>query len=82
MRENSVDEILQYILQFKQHLPAACPKQIICVVELFERGDQTEEPFLSKLKNFNARLKTDFQGEYFPNAVVKANAFPRPSDSA
>ena len=82
LREKSVDEMLQYILQFKQHLPAEWPKQILCVVELFERSDQTEEPLLSKLKNFNARLKTEFRAEYFPNTVVKASAFPHPCDSA
>ena len=76
----SVDEMLNDIAEFKYHLPASWPKQILCVVELFYRGDQTEEPLLSKLKDFNSRLKTEFKADYYPNTQVRANAFPRPSD--
>ena len=76
----SVDEMLNETAEFKYHLPASWPKQILSMVELFYRGDQTEELLLSKLKDFIGRLKTEFKADYYPNTQFGDHAFPRPCD--
>ena len=75
LSNRSVDEMLIGIAVFK-YLPASWPKQILRDLELFYRGDQTEEPLLSKLKNSNERSKIEFKAEYYPYSRVRANAFP------
>ena len=75
LSSRSVDEMLNGIAVFK-YLPASWPKQILRYLELIYRGDQTEEPFLSKLKDSNERSNIEFKAEYYPNSRVRANAFP------
>ena len=76
LTNRSVGEMLNGIAVFKYHLPASWPKQILRYLELFHRGDQTEEPLLSKLKDSKERSKIEFKAEYYPNSPLRANALP------